>query len=60
MNSSIPPPIPSTAQSMVKQLAESMTLDELKNAVASLTMELDRREGRQKFQLPDHARPLLN
>jgi hypothetical protein len=45
---------------MVKQLAESMTLDELKNAVASLTMELDRREGRQKFQLPDQARPLLN
>jgi hypothetical protein len=57
MNGQRPQPLP-MARHQILTLAESMSLDELRNAVASLTLELDRREGREKYRLPDQARML--
>jgi hypothetical protein len=59
MNGQRPQPLP-LGQRHILELAAAMGLDELRNAVASLTMELDRREGRQKYRLPAHVEELLN
>jgi len=59
MNGQRPQPLPLGQRHML-ELAAAMSLDELRNAVVCLTMELDRREGREKYRLPDQARVLLN
>jgi hypothetical protein len=55
-----PPSAPATDQAHIRNLAESLSLDGLRNAVTVLQLELDKREGRAKYQLPDQARSLLN
>ena len=40
--------------------AKSLPMDELRLLALVVTTELDEREGRQKFQIPDHVQAMLN
>lgn len=51
---------PSAARCEFAEAARRMSMDDLTTALQVFQLELDQRQGREKFQLPDHVRLLLN
>ena len=51
---------PTQLQVEVGQWASELEIDDLRLAQAIIEAELDAREGRRKFVLPDHVQAMLN
>ena len=51
---------PTQLQVEVGQWASELVIDDLRLAQAIIEAELDMREGRRKFVLPDHVQAMLN
>ena len=43
----------------LREWLQGISLDTLREIAAAVTRELDRREGRQKYRLPDHVERIL-
>lgn len=54
------PPPPSAFQAEMTQLVTEAPMDDLLVLHAIVTAELGRRQGREKYQLPEHVLELLN
>ena len=53
-------PVIAAEATRIREWLERLPSDELKHAKRELQRELDRREGRDKFRLPDHVQRIID
>lgn len=54
------PPPPGMLQCEFAEIASEMSLDDLRVALDVFQAEMDRRQGREKYVLPEHVRRMIN